>query len=73
MPEKSDKELAVELTIAMLNHNARLHTGNVSGGGEGLSKDNVINGNAVGSNYAYLLEVIEGKIDPFASPKKKNK
>lgn len=70
MPERTDKELAVDLTIAMLNHNAKLHSGALSGGGEGSSRDNVINGNSVGSNYAYLLKVIQGSIDPLKKASK---
>ena len=40
MPEKSDKEIAAELTIAMLNHNASLHNG-IVGQGQGQSKGNI--------------------------------
>lgn len=69
MTEKSDKELAVELTVALLNHNAQLTNANIRSGGEGTSKAVVINGNTVGSNYAYLLNVIQGKIDPLKSKK----
>ncbi|WP_259682609.1 hypothetical protein [Lactiplantibacillus pentosus] len=54
MPEKSDKEIAAELTIAMLNHNASLHTG-VVGQGQGRSMSSVVNGNIVGDNYAIYL------------------
>lgn len=69
MPEKSDKELAVELTAAMLNHNAHIHAGNPNGG-MGVSGDRVMSAYAVGSNYAYLLGVVQGKIDPYAYQKK---
>ncbi|QJY42129.1 hypothetical protein [Lactiplantibacillus plantarum] len=64
MPEKTDKEIAAELTIAMLNHNASLHNG-IVGQGQGQSKGNIVNGNTVGSNYAYLLKVVQGDIDPL--------
>lgn len=64
MPEKSDKEIAAELTIAMLNHNASLHTG-VVGQGQGRSMSSAVNGNIVGDNYAYLLKVVQGAIDPL--------
>lgn len=67
---KTDKELAAEMTIALLNHNARLHVGAIDGSGEGASKDGVINAQVVASNYAYLLSVVEGKTNPFPKSKK---
>lgn len=66
---KTDKELAAEMTIALLNHNANLHVG-APNGGEGASKDGVINAQVVASNYAYLLSAVEGKTNPFQQNKK---
>lgn len=66
---KTDKELAVELTVALLNHNAKLHVGGVNGS-DGASKAGVINAQVVASNYAYLLSVVEGKANPFRQNKK---
>lgn len=66
---KTDKELAAEMTIALLNHNASLHAGALNGG-EGASKSAVINAQVVATNYAYLLSVVEGKTDPFQNNKK---
>ncbi|WP_179396228.1 hypothetical protein [Lacticaseibacillus absianus] len=67
---KTDKELAVELTVALLNHNAQLHNLSNTEGAIGQSKASVVTGNTVGSNYQYLLGVIEGRIDALKAPAK---
>lgn len=60
---KSDKELAVELTVALLNHNAKIHVGGPEGIGN--SQDIVLNPQIVSKNYAYFLAVLENRLDPF--------
>ena len=62
MDERSNEKLAVDLTIATLNHNAQLHNANSQ------SKDLVVNGVAVAKEYFYLLQVINGKCNPFEKP-----
>lgn len=66
---KTDKELAAEMTIALLNHNASLHVGGINGS-DGASKDGIINAQVVATNYAYLLSVVEGKTNPLQQNKK---
>lgn len=57
---KSNQELAAELTIAMLEHNAtvKAHSDN-----EEFQK--LTNAVAVGQNYKYLLGVLNNDVDPF--------
>lgn len=60
---KTDKELAVELTVALLNHNAKLHYGGTNG--DGKSQAAVINARIASQHYDYFLAVLQGKINPF--------
>lgn len=62
---KTDKELAVDLTVAMLNHNSQLHDFTATQGATGRSSSPFMKADYVGNQYAYLLAVIEGKIDPI--------
>jgi hypothetical protein len=57
---KSNQELAVELTIAMLEHNATVKT---SSDDQAVKK--LTNAVAVGQNYKYLLGVLNNDVDPF--------
>ena len=59
MVEKSDKELAVELTTALLEHNASIKIG-ATDGGEGTSKDELLDFNVVGETYKQLLNFVNG-------------
>lgn len=60
---KTNKELAAELTIAMLNHNAQLHVGAIPNSSEGASKAPVMNGKAVADNFTYILHAIQQEKD----------
>lgn len=57
---KSNQELAVELTIAMLQHNAT-----VKASLDDQETKKLTNAVAVGQNYKYLLGVLNNDIDPF--------
>ncbi|WP_295731530.1 hypothetical protein [uncultured Limosilactobacillus sp.] len=57
---KSNEELAVELTIAMLQHNATVKTSL-----DDPKAKKLANAVAVGQNYKYLLGVLNNDIDPF--------
>ncbi len=57
---KSNQELAVELTIAMLQHNATVKTSM-----DDPKPKKLTNAVAVGQNYKYLLGVLNNDIDPF--------
>ena len=57
---KSNQELAVELTIAMLQHNATVKTSM-----DDPKAKKLTNAVAVGQNYKYLLGVLNNDIDPF--------
>lgn len=59
MSDLSEKQLAVELVKAMLNHNSQIVKG-TSG-----SEDNLSNIVSIAQSYAYALEVIQGKVDPL--------
>lgn len=65
---KTDKELAVDLTVALLNHNAKIHVGGPEGIGN--SKDIVLNSVIVSQYYDYFLAVLQGKVNPFQQNKK---
>ncbi|EKQ09050.1 hypothetical protein [Lacticaseibacillus paracasei] len=62
---KTDEELAVDLTVAMLNHNAQLHEFSATQGTVGRSTSPFMKADYVASQYAYLLATIQGKIDPL--------
>ena len=57
---KSNEELAVELTIAMLEHNAT-----VTANKDDKSELKLTNAMAVGQNYKYLLGVLNNEVDPY--------
>ena len=57
---KSNEELAVELTIAMLEHNAT-----VKANKDDKSEQKLTNAKAVGQNYKYLLGVLNNEVDPY--------
>lgn len=57
---KSNEELAVELTIAMLEHNA-----SVKANIDKTDIKKLTNAMAVGQNYKYLLGVLNNDVDPF--------
>lgn len=57
---KSNEELAAELTIAMLQHNA-----SVKEHMEGPASNKLVNAVAVGQNYKFLLGVLNDEVDPF--------
>ncbi|WP_141268165.1 hypothetical protein [Levilactobacillus brevis] len=65
MVEKSDKELATELTKAMLEHNQNIQLGNTA------SSDQILDVLSVARYYSFLLGTIEGSIDPLKEPDKK--
>lgn len=56
---KSNEELAVELTIAMLEHNATVKAKS------GKKDIKLTNAMAVGQNYKYLLGVLNDEVDPY--------
>lgn len=58
---KTNEELAAELTIAMLEHNA-----SVKANSNDQSIKKLTNAMAVGQNYKYLLGVLNDEVDPFA-------
>lgn len=66
---KTDKELAVDLTIAMLNHNAQLHDFTTTQGAVGRSIAPFMNAKNVSQQYLYFLSVVEGKTDPWRDQK----
>lgn len=57
---KSNEELAVELTIAMLEHNAT-----VKANKDDKSEFKLTNAMAVGQNYKYLLGVLNNEVNPY--------
>ena len=57
---KSNEELEVELTIAMLEHNA-----SVKANSDKTDIKKLTNAMAVGQNYKYLLGVLNNDVDPF--------
>ena len=57
---KSNEELAVELTIAMLEHNAT-----VKANKDDKSELKLTNAMAVGQNYKYLLGVLNNEVDHY--------
>ncbi|WP_251546861.1 hypothetical protein [Limosilactobacillus caecicola] len=61
---KSNQELAVELTIAMLEHNA-----SVKNHSEDPTVKKLTSAVAVGQNYKYILGVLDNEIDPFQTKK----
>ncbi|WP_137597827.1 hypothetical protein [Paucilactobacillus kaifaensis] len=64
MTEKSDKEIAAELTIAMINHNAGLKLGN------GANKMPILKADFVANQFAYILAAVKGDINVLSEPKK---
>lgn len=65
MTEKSDKELAVDLTIATLENNSKLVSAN------GASRVGPVTDVYVARLYVNLLAVVQGKANPFADQSKK--
>ena len=57
---KSNEELAVELTIAMLEHNPTVKPNK-----DDKSELKLTNAMAVGQNYKYLLGVLNNEVDPY--------
>lgn len=57
---KSNQELAAELTIAMLEHNA-----SVKANSDSADMQKLTNAVAVGQNFKYLLGVLNNDVDPF--------
>lgn len=70
---KTDKELAVELTIAMLSHNAQLHEFAPNQGTQGKSTSPFMRADFVANQYQYLLAAVEGRIDTLKSQPKSDK
>ncbi|ATY56461.1 hypothetical protein QAC11_01125 [Staphylococcus aureus] len=55
--EKSNKELASELVIAMLEHNAKLTKSGVNG--NPISSSSIINGEVIVNNLKYIKDYLD--------------
>lgn len=64
MSNKSIDEIAAELTIAMMEHNAKLQHAN------GTSYSKLINATHISMDFQYFREVIAGNINPLKKNKK---